>query len=183
MRVVVSGTHASGKSTLIADFRAVHPGFAHLPDPFELLDDVRAGTDTSSFLAQLAVSARRLEDADPLDDVIGERCPLDFLAYLTAGETLGRDRLPREVLDRAVTLTRDAMQHVDVLVLLPLSSADRIWVHPEEDLELRAAMDDALLELADDPDLTGAHTRIVEITGDREARVRALETAVGRSRG
>ncbi|UUE20380.1 ATP-binding protein [Microbacterium sp. J1-1] len=41
MRIVVSGTHASGKSTLIADFLAAHPDFLaarpeylSLGDPF-----------------------------------------------------------------------------------------------------------------------------------------------------
>ena len=39
MRIVVSGTHASGKSTLIADFLGLYPGVDHLPDPFEVLGE------------------------------------------------------------------------------------------------------------------------------------------------
>ncbi|MFC4138171.1 MULTISPECIES: hypothetical protein [unclassified Microbacterium] len=35
MRIVVSGTHASGKSTLIDAFAAEHPEYRVLPDPFE----------------------------------------------------------------------------------------------------------------------------------------------------
>ena len=42
MRIVVSGTHASGKSTLISDFALRHPEFVVLPDPFEALDDALA---------------------------------------------------------------------------------------------------------------------------------------------
>ena len=38
-------------------------------------------------------------------------------------------------------------------------------------------MDAALLELADDPDLTGNAT-VVEITGDRASRLRQLEQLV-----
>ena len=34
MRIVVSGTHASGKSTLIADFLAARPEYLSLGDPF-----------------------------------------------------------------------------------------------------------------------------------------------------
>ena len=44
MRIVVSGTHASGKSTLIADFCATHPEFAHLPGA-EIGQRRRAGED------------------------------------------------------------------------------------------------------------------------------------------
>ena len=39
MRIVVSGTHAAGKSTLVSDLALVLRGHARLPDPFELLDD------------------------------------------------------------------------------------------------------------------------------------------------
>ena len=129
MRIVVSGTHASGKSTLIADFCATHPEFARLPDPFELLDDFQDQPDVSSFLAQLAISAQRLEEIEPDTDVIAERGPLDFLAYLISWESLGGARLSREVLHQALALSNAAMQNVDLLVLLPLNSADQICVH------------------------------------------------------
>jgi hypothetical protein len=33
MRIAVAGTHASGKSTHIADFLATHPEYAHEPEP------------------------------------------------------------------------------------------------------------------------------------------------------
>lgn len=182
MRIVVSGTHASGKSTLIADFCATHPEFAHLPDPFELLDDFHDQPDASSFLAQLAISAQRLEEIEPDTDVIAERGPLDFLAYLISWESLGGGRLPQEVLHHALALSNAAMQNVDVLVLLPLNSADQIWVHPEENLQLRATMNDTLLELSDDPDLLGSQARTVEIVGDRQTRLSALEASINQRR-
>ena len=65
------------------------------------------------------------------------------------------------------------MQHVDLLVLLPLTASDRIEVSEEEDLELRTAMNEALLELADDTDLVGA-ARVVEVTGSPQARLARL---------
>ncbi|NYD65690.1 hypothetical protein [Agromyces atrinae] len=42
MRIVVSGTHASGKSTLISDFALKHPEYAVLPDPPDFLAYLRA---------------------------------------------------------------------------------------------------------------------------------------------
>ncbi|MGD9607025.1 MAG: hypothetical protein AB7V10_06035 [Leucobacter sp.] len=36
MRVVISGTHGSGKSTLIGDFAAAHREWAILPEPIEI---------------------------------------------------------------------------------------------------------------------------------------------------
>ncbi len=180
VRIVVSGTHASGKSTLIADFCAAHPEFAHLPDPFELLDDFHDQPDASSFLAQLALSAQRLEELGPDTDVVAERGPLDFLAYLLSWGSLGSGHLPREILQQAHELSNAAMQYVDLLVLLPLNSGDQIWVHPEEDLQLRATMNDTLLELSDDPDLLGGRTRTVEIVGDRQTRLSVLDATITR---
>jgi len=67
---------------------------------------------------------------------------------------------------------------VDLLVVLPLSAADAIDVGDDEHLALRDAMDDELLDLVDDPDIVGAGTTVVEITGDREQRLAALERLV-----
>lgn len=178
MRIVVSGTHASGKSTLIADFLAVHPGVDHLGDPFETLGDGQDDQGQGSFLAQLSVSARRLVELRADACTIAERGPLDFLAYLRAWEHLGRGRVSPAVLERAETMTVDAMRNVDLLVILPLNAHDRIWVPRDEDPALRTAMDATLLELGDDPALRGHRAVVIELTGDRETRISALEAAV-----
>jgi hypothetical protein len=177
MRIAVSGTHASGKSTLIADFAARHPHYETMPDPFELIDERFDQPSPAMFLRQLRIAAERLERADAAD-VIAERSPLDFLAYLAALDQLGRATASAEVLERARALTASTLHHVDLLVVLPLTAGGGIRVGADEDLELREAMDAALLELVDDADLILAQTRVVEITGDREARLVALESAI-----
>ena len=177
MRIVVSGTHASGKSTLIADFAAAHPEYRVLPDPFEFLDE-EADADAAAFVAQLRLSAARLSRLTPGDAVIAERGPLDFLAYLDALDALGRPGGTRELLRAAAPATERAMAHVDLLVVLPVTPADDIRVPADEDPALRTAMDDALREFADDPDLTGG-ARVLEIAGTPERRLRLLEDALG----
>ena len=74
-----------------------------------------------------------------------------------------------------VEVTVAAMAHVDLLVLLPLGGDIR--VPEDEDPELREAMDDALLELSDDPDLLGG-TRVIEVTGDPNSRLAQVESAI-----
>lgn len=176
MRIVVSGTHASGKSTLIADFAQRHPDFEVFADPYEFLDDAPAEPDAATFAAQFAISAERLLDHDD-GSIIAERGPLDFLAYLDALEQLGRRTRggtpPLHMVERAAA----AMARVDVLVLLPLNGRDQIEISEEEDPELRGAMNDALLDLADDSTLTGAAT-VVEITGDPASRLAQLEAEI-----
>lgn len=152
MRIAVAGTHCSGKSTLIADFLAAHPEFAHEPEPYEWTGD-------ADFQRQLEVSVERLSQYPPGARVIAERSPLDFVAYLLAeGE-------PHE---EAMELATEGMAHVDLLVVLPLDGS--IDCPDDEDLALRDAMNERLLELVEDVDV-----RVVELHGSRAARLRALE--------
>jgi len=179
MRIVVSGTHASGKSTLVSDFAARHPRYEVLPDPFELLDEIWDSPGPAMMSAQLRIAAERLLGDEHGDDVIAERGPLDFLAYLRAFEDLTGGVVPSAAMARMTALTAEALDAVDLLVLLPLAGHDPIPVDDEEHLELRAAMDDLLLELADDPDLTGGRLTVVSIAGDPDQRLAALEHAAG----
>ncbi|MFJ4224402.1 hypothetical protein [Microbacterium sp. NPDC089695] len=175
MRIVVSGTHASGKSTLISDFATRHPEFAVLSDPFELLDESTDAASAASFGAQLGLSAERLRDPGP-PNIVAERGPVDFLAYLLALDDLGRITLDDDVIELACARSREALARVDLLVVLPLTAA--ISVEDDEDPRLRAAMDARLLELIDDPDAVGDRVVIAEITGDRSSRLATLETLV-----
>jgi hypothetical protein len=183
MRIVVSGTHASGKSTLIADFALRHPEFTVLPDPFELLDESWDGPDAASFAAQLRVSADRLDPRDSAEKLIAERGPIDFLAYLLALDDVTGASSSRELLARSTEMTREALSHVDLLVVLPLTANEAIEPGIDEHLELRDAMNDILLDLIDDADLLGERLAVVEITGDRDQRLAALEAVVIRETG
>lgn len=176
MVIVVSGTHASGKTSLIEDFAAAHSQFGVLLDPFETLDEYATDTNASIFYQQLEVSAARLLH-DSEGPVIAERGPLDFLAYLDALEQLERPRRSHDEFHRGVELCIEAMAGVDLLVLLPLNSLDRIDVPEDEDPQLRHAMDEALLTLAGDDALTGG-AEIIEVAGSPDARLARIERAV-----
>lgn len=167
MRIVVSGTHGSGKSTLISDFASVRPGYVRFDDPYESVDEIDfAGV--ASFVAQFRLACSRLL-ANPTTSVIAERGPLDFLAYLMALDALGRGDTSALV-QSGLAVARSAMDTVDLLVVLPPETSD---VPPEEDRPLRAAMADALLELIDDADVTGS-ARVVELAGSPERRLAEL---------
>src|SRR5829696_3238561 len=176
MRIVVSGTHASGKSVLIAEFAARHPGYAVLPDPIEELDAATSELDAHLFFEQLRVSAVRLLDTGAEDDVIAERGPLDFVAYLEALQQLRRPGRSSALFRQGVSIARAAMTEVDLLVLLPLEPGSGIEASDDEDLELRATMNEALLELADDGGLVGG-ALVREITGSGADRLAQLEDA------
>ena len=177
----MSGTHASGKSTLVCDLAAALR-CEQLPDPFELVDDLEPG-GAESFVAQLELAAERLVELPTGAAVVAERGPVDFLAYLEALADLERPTVGRDETARLRATTAEAMAHVDLLVVLPLEVPDVIRVPDDEDPRLRAAMDARLLELRDDDELVGAVGRVVEVGGSPQHRLDQVLTAVAASSG
>ncbi|MBN7794493.1 AAA family ATPase [Microbacterium esteraromaticum] len=171
MRIAVSGAHATGKTTLIGDYLDERSGVEHVPDPFELVEHAASAPGFEEFAQQLLVSARTLSASTPGAARIIERTPLDFVAYLNALHDLGRTAHPAP--DELVAVAEDALAHLDLWVVLPIEHRDPTAPGPDEDLPLRRAMNDALLELVDAADLA-RHTRVIEITGSRSERLRRL---------
>jgi len=176
VRIVVSGTHASGKSTLISDFHAAHPEYTVLGDPF---DDVESGAPTgaASFVAQLRVTVSRLRESARESSVISERGPVDFLAYLTALEMLGRG--DGALLSRAQELVETSMAHIDLIAVVPLDLRHPIDIPDDEDPALREAMESALMDALDDLERAGGAPPIVTLTGNPQERLAQLERAAG----
>ena len=98
MRIAITGTHGSGKTTLIADFVAANPGYESIAEPYWLL--VQQGTvfadgPTIADLEEQLAQSCTLILAATQDDVVFDRCPLDFIAYLeVVGLTEGLDWAP-----------------------------------------------------------------------------------------
>jgi hypothetical protein len=185
MRIAISGTHCSGKSTLVEQFLRLHRDYAHEPEPFEWLEqygeEVAEEPDAESFFRQLEISVERLSGYAHGAHMIAERSPLDFLAYLQALDDLSRAGRDCELMASAVELAAAGMSRLDLLVILPLNDVDGIVAPEAEDLELREVMDDRLLDLiATDPYalFTRGTPRIVEIRGTSRQRLLALEQAV-----
>lgn len=176
MRIVVSGSHASGKSTLISDFALRHPEYTVLPDPFELIEESADSPGPAMFSAQLRIAATRLLE-DPRPHLIAERGPIDFLAYVLALGELADEPAPVGVIERLTATTATALAAVDLLVVLPLSGREAFHIGAEEHPELRLAMNDALLDLLEDPDATGG-VAVTEVTGTPAERLAALEGLV-----
>lgn len=180
MRIAVSGSHCSGKTTLVEDFLQRHPEYAHEPEPYELAEAQGAAFSAELTAAdvwqQLEISVERLSSYTSGSNVIAERSPIDFLAYFEALRTLGREDTSR-MLDSARELARRGMEHVDLLVILTL--ADEIEAPEDEDPELREATNRTLLDVVEnDLDELAPDVRCVEIAGTRRERLAALESEV-----
>lgn len=185
MRIAVSGSHCSGKTTLVEDFLERHREYVHEPEPYEWLAETQGATFSAELTAadvgrQLQISVERLSVYGPGSNVIAERSPLDFLAYLEALRTLGReDTSP--MLDAARELASRGMEHVDLLVVLPLN--DDIELPEDEDPELRGAMNSCLIEILDgELEWIAGAVRLAEIAGPRHRRLASLEASIERTR-
>src|SRR5580692_11285126 len=86
MRVGISGTHGTGKTTLAEALCAHLPGHVAADEPYDLLEEegYEFGFPPSpdDYRALLARSLRCL--SDPLPGIVFDRTPLDYLAYLAA---------------------------------------------------------------------------------------------------
>jgi hypothetical protein len=185
MKVAISGTHCSGKSTLIDEFLLAHPDFAHEPEPYEALQEeynetFAADPCAEDFYRQLEYNVGRLLHYGAGDRVIYERSPADYLAYMLALAQLGRDPDASRVLKNSLDMVRDAVPLLDVVVFLP---AEDLYseVSDSEDPELRSAMDTSLEGILIDDAFgwfASNHPVVLKASGTAAQRLQAIESAV-----
>lgn len=168
MRIAISGTHHSGKSTLVEELAAVLPGYLIVEEPYWLLveegHDFAETQSVEDFELQLERSLACLGGDEP--DVLFDRCPIDMLGYLLVladGFPL-KSWLPR---------VQAAIDTLDLIVFLPVEERDRIALSPSEDADFRLDVDQKLKEIFLDGSL-GLEMEVVEVTGTLRERVRRM---------
>jgi AAA domain-containing protein len=164
MRIGVSGTHGTGKSTLVADLCARLPAHEPADEPYILLEE--EGYEFSfppsleDYRAQLARSVLLLRSSGP--GVVFDRTPVDFLAYLAAR---GAD------IEVDPAALRSAMASLDLLIVTPITAETEQLLPAAELPQLRQAVNDTLLELVyADPLDAWADLAVVELDGPLDRR-------------
>jgi thymidylate kinase len=174
MRVGISGTHGTGKTTLAQALGARLPGHLIADEPYYLLEEqgYEFGLPPSpeDYRALLACSVRSL--AARRADVIFDRTPLDYLAYLAATGTNPSEYADADALGPAVA-------SLDLLVITPITPETERAL-PAADLPaLRDRMNEALLELVyGDPLDVWADVPVLELAGPLERRLDAVLAAL-----
>lgn len=172
VRIALSGTHAVGKSTLSADLHEELAAYAFVDEPYyQLLDEGHIFADTPSvddIVAQLERSIVKLR-SERATDVLYDRCPADFLAYLSALEA--HDSV-REWLGPA----GDALRALDLIVFVPIEQPDRIADAADAD-RLRRTVDALLREMLVE-DSCGFDRPILSVHGPATARARQVVAAI-----
>ena len=186
MRIAVTGTHGSGKMTLIGDFVSAHTDHDSVPEPYWLLTDrgmaFADGPTVADLEEQLALSCSLLLDQAAERNVIYDRSPLDFIAYLdVVSASEGFEWLPS---GRLLSRIGRALSTLDLIVFVPLQQPDDIDV-PIEYPALRAKVDKRLKTMLrrDDLGLLQDGPAVLELSGSRERRVAELAARLGRQAG
>lgn len=169
MRIGASGTHGTGKTTLVEALCARLPGHVVADEPYHLLEDegyeFQYPPSPEDYRALMARSARSLCSPPSPSDTIFDRTPLDYLAYLVAA---GAD--PSEEADHAPLSV--AFTHLDLLVITVITAETERLLPATEWPGLRTRMNDALLELVyDDPLHAWTDTPVLELGGPLDGRV------------
>ena len=181
MRIAVTGAHGVGKTTLIDDFVAAYPRFAREQEPYWALAQQGVafadGATVPDLEQQLMASCDMILQAEA-GDVVFDRCPMDFVAYLeVVAEGEGFEWEPA---GRLLSKMDAAIAALDLIAFVPIVEPDEIGVAIEEP-RLRARVDRRLKALLrrDELGLLADGQRVVEVTGDRARRVERLAGALG----
>src|SRR5437867_7359377 len=145
MRLAISGTHCSGKSSLVDAFLAAHPDYTQEPEPYEVLHELYGETfaaepSAQEFFRQLEYNVTQLQQYGAGDQVVFERSPFDYVVYLQALVDLSRDTADPVLVKQSIEVATGAVNLLDMIVYLPAGGAN-IYIPEEEDVELRSAVD------------------------------------------
>jgi len=181
MRIAISGTHCVGKTTLIDEFLRVHPDFVHEPEPYAVLvedfgEEFSEEPRVEDFFRQLEFNVERLNQHTRQERVIYEKCPFDFLAYISVLDFKSAESVLKQVLD--------SIQHLDLIVYLPLD-------HDDDKVEaeypkLRKAVDRRLSAIFREDEFgitTSSDVSIAEASGSTAQRLHLIENTIHRLHG
>ena len=180
MRIGISGTHGTGKTTLAQALCAHVPGHVAADEPYYLLEEegyeFEFPPSPEDYRALLARSVRSMTSPLLPAGVVFDRTPLDYLAYMAAtgadpSEEAGTAALPA------------AFACLDLLIITPITAETERVLPTAEMPALRSRVNDALLDLAyDDPLSAWRDIPVLELGGPLDGRLDAVLAALGRTR-
>jgi hypothetical protein len=187
MRIAVSGSHSTGKSSLIAGFIAKCPEYIQEPEAYEVLADevdhaFFEDPSPECLRALLDHTIGRLELYEAGARVIFERCPVDYLAYAEAASSNWGKAAAAAFLAEAAVRVRESLRRLEWVVFLPLSSKGAIGRRPGENEPHRRAVDNALrralLDDAHDLFEDASSAGVLELVGEHDTRLARLTRLV-----
>lgn len=184
MRIAVCGSHATGKTTLIAELKSALRDCVVVDEPYHLLveqghifPDVLTPDDFVLMFEYAAkLSNGYLVASHPKGDrrehAIFDRTVVDYLGYLVALE-------PSSDWRDFVADAKTALESFDAVVFVPIESPD--LVDTNEAIKLRRKVDRLLREMLIEQSW-GFDVPVVEVSGTVKSRLRQILEAINHSR-
>jgi hypothetical protein len=162
MRIVVSGSHGTGKTTLVADLAARLKGYVAIEEPYYALEaeghafGSPPGIDDFEMLIERATTSIA-DHTDP--NAIFDRGPIDYLAYLAV---VSHD--VTNVMHVGLPAVLDALASIDLFLFVPIEEPDRM---ADVDIEARGLRRrvDALLRSVFLEDAWGLNLPVLRVAG------------------
>lgn len=173
-----------GKSTLAEDFVEKHPEFVLESEPYYVLQE-QFGIDFAeeptqdSFITQLEYSLERTNAYEKKDNVIFDRCPIDYIAYLMY---VSKRDFGNTSLDHLSDLMRQvamSIERLELIVFLPIVDQQEMMLSSDEDENFRIEVDHYFKQIYREDIyglFSGQQPEIVELWGDRKNRLARLES-------
>jgi len=166
MRIAISGSHYTGKSTLIEDLVEVLPKYLSVEEPYHLMEEegyeFMGSPSLEDFEQQLIRSLELLNGGKT--HIIFDRSPIDFLGYalsLPDAESFDLEEwLPR---------VQKAVDTLDLVIFVPVEVTDSIFVPKSADRDLRLDVDEKLRDILLDDRFT-LDVEVLEVCGNRNQR-------------
>ncbi|HUN35132.1 MAG TPA: AAA family ATPase [Trebonia sp.] len=175
MRIGISGTHGTGKTTLAEALSARLPQHVLADEPYYLLEEegYEFGFPPSldDYRAMLARSVRSLRSPMP-PGIVFDRTPLDYLAYMAV---IGAD--PASEADPVAL--RLALARLDLLVVTLITPETERVLPAAQMPGLRVEMNEALLDLVhEDPLDSWTDIPLLELDGPLDGRLDVVISAL-----
>jgi hypothetical protein len=171
VRIAVSGTHVTGKSSLVEALGACLPNHRTIPEPYEILEErgyaFAHPPTVDDFAIQLRQSLVTLRRRSA--NLIFDRCPLDFLGYIYASPDTDRFDLAtwRGEIEQA-------MKSLDLVVAVHVDPTHDPAM-PSEESAFRLEVDDMLRDIVDGDSLDLCHdVEILSLAGPWDRRLETV---------
>jgi predicted ATPase len=171
MRIAVSGSHCTGKSTLIDVLSSELKNYQVMPEPyFEIIDEGHSFAYPPSlddFELQLERSIQTIT-SNSATDIIFDRSPVDYLAYLAFFGSAGKDSIATSFRGSEV-----ALRTLSLVIFVPIERPDRIDLDEAEGRRLRKHTDEQLRRILVE-DTWGLGIEVLEVRGSVNERARQI---------
>jgi len=194
MRIAISGSHSLGKSTIVNDWVAKHPGYFREEEPYRALGLYgpyeilfrEASTKLQNGIQLFYNIGRIHRYGDCADDVIFDRAPVDYIAYSQYTANQKSTDIDDAFVESMVPAVRESLDHLDILAFVPRCEEWPVAMEDDGirpvDYAYRDEVDAIFKEIYREgrfqvfPEKNSP--RLVELSGPREARLLQLQNAI-----